>query len=77
MDDLEANYVRSTWGPTNPERRLLLLSVPSAKENNDRPVVAKHVIPRALKEYTRRLLAKQGKQLFGEFLLVKFAKYLK
>lgn len=46
VDDLEANYVRSTWGPTNPDHRLLLLSVPSAEENNDRPVIAKRVTAR-------------------------------
>lgn len=49
VDDLEANYVRSTWGPTNPDRQLLLLSVPSAKENNDRSIIAKHVMFRPLK----------------------------
>lgn len=37
VDDQEANYVRSTWGPTNSDRRLLLLSVPSVERNNDPP----------------------------------------
>lgn len=39
MDDQEANYVRSTWGPTNSDPRLLLLSVPSVERNNDPPAV--------------------------------------
>lgn len=65
MDDQEANYVRSTWGPTNSDRRLLLLSVPSVERNNDPPAVqfiAKRLIILTLRTRSLVRVQKKGKR---------------
>lgn len=61
MDDQEANYVRSTWGPTNSDRRLLLLSVPSVERNNVQ-FIAKRLIILTLRTRSLVRVQKKGKR---------------
>lgn len=76
MDDQEANYVRSTWGPTNSDRRLLLLSVPSVERNNDPPAVqfiAKRLIILTLRTRSLvRVRKKEKRKICPDRLKLKF-----